>query len=470
MKKILFIIFSITVLASCERKIDELPASSNGVDFSNYVAVGNSLTAGFADNALYASGQANSITNILASQFKYVGGGEFRQPLIGTEEGVGVQLTPAGPYFFTKLNLQIVPNKDCQGQPDGTASLKPALINPNASQTTLMQQLFAPPAQTGPYNNMGVPGLTLMSMFYNRLADPTPDGHPFNPFFVRFASSPTTTVLNDALAQQPTFFSFWIGNNDILLSALAGSDLLMTPADTFAKYYPMAVGALATSAKKPKGILANIPYVTSIPFFTTISKQLPYNNVVLNQEQAAGLNQLYTMYGHPEIVWKTGNNPFVYINEDGTWKQMAEGDLFLLTLPTDSVKCRGMGIADPTALPIPKPYPIPGKYILTKAEQANIIARTDQFNAIIKNVATTFNLAHVDMNQTLKTLESGMVFDGIKMTTTFVTGGAFSTDGVHLNFRGNAAAANFFIDAINAKYGSSIPHANITGYPGLVFP
>jgi hypothetical protein len=56
------------------------------------------------------------------------------------------------------------------------------------------------------------------------------------------------------------------------------------------------------------------------------------------------------------------------------------------------------------------------------------------------------------------------------MSTTFVTGGTFSTDGLHLNPRGNAVVANYFIQAINEKYGSTIPQVDETAYHGLIFP
>jgi hypothetical protein len=285
------------------------------------------------------------------------------------------------------------------------------------------------------------------------------------------ATSPaSSSVIGDAMAQQPTFFMMWLGDNDALSSALAGTDLLLTPADTFAKYYPMATGALLASGKSPKGVVATIPDVTTIPFFTTISKALPWNGVTLTAEQAAGLNTLYTMYQHPEIVWKAGQNPFVYVKNDGSWAQMQAGDLFLLTLPTDSVKCKGMGIADQSITPIPRPYPIPGKFVLDGAEQAKIKASIDQYNVIIKGTATAQNLAVADMNTYLKSFATGMVFDGIKVSTTFVTGGLFSTDGVHLNPRGCSIAANYMIQAINSKYGSNIPQSNVTSYLGLVFP
>ena len=465
MKKIFLILLSFAVFAACERKIDEFAPNANGVDFSKFVAVGNSMTAGYADGALYTSGQVNSIPNILAGQFKFVGGGNFVQPIINTEDGVGFTPTPAGLYFTTKRALAIVPDKNCDGSPTGTASLKPALLNPAADQATLAGQLMARPADPGPYNNMGVPGATLQSLFY-----PGYGSAQGNPYFARFASNPMATILQDAMAQQPTFFYLWIGNNDVLGSALAGTDALVTPVDTFAKYYSLAVGAMLASGKSPKGVLANIPDVTTIPYFNTISKSLPYNGVVLNAQQAAGLNTLYGMYGHPEIVWHEGQNPFVITTTAGEWVQMQAGDQFLLTLPTDSLKCRGMGIADQTIGPIPRPYPIPGKYVLQKSEIENLTAAVNGYNLAIKATAEANNLAYVNMNSNLKYFESPLSFDGIKLSITFVTGGLFSTDGIHLCPRGNAVAANYFIDAINNKYSCNIPKVNIGSYSGLVFP
>jgi len=463
MKKILFIILSLSMLTACDRKIDEFPASANGLDFSKFVAVGNSMVAGYADGALYLSGQENSIPNIMAEQFQTVGPCDFKQPLIGTEAGVGFQPIQGGIYCFTKRVLQIVPDKDCAGNPVGTASLKPGFVS-NPDQATLLQQLFAPPLVTGPYNNMGVPGLSLQAAFF-------PGYAAYNPFYARMATAlASSSIIGDAMAQRPTFFLMWLGDNDALTSALAGTDQLLTPADTFAKYYPMATGALLASGKSPKGVVATIPDVTTIPFFTTISKALPWNGVTLNAEQAAGLNTLYGMYHHSEIIWKEGQNPFVYIKNDGSWAQMQAGDLFLLTLPTDSVKCKGMGIADQSVTPIPRPYPIPGNFVLDVAEQANIKARIAQYNVVIKGTAAAQNLAVADMNTYLKSFESGMVFDGVKVSTTFVTGGLFSTDGVHLNPRGCSIAANYLIQSINAKFGSNIPQANITSYQGLIFP
>jgi lysophospholipase L1-like esterase len=466
MKKIIFFILSVALLSSCKQKINEFNAYKGSADFTKYVAIGNSLTAGYADGALYKYGQENSYPSIMAKQFSLVGGGPFVQPLIETEDGIGINQTLVGIYLTPKLVLKVLPIDDCSGKPiPNEYTLMPDLLTHTPDQAAYGAILAARPLVSGPYNNMGVPGAKLQHLFFKGYGSAAG-----NPYFARFASSPMASILEDVIAQQPTFFSLWIGSNDVLLSALAGTSGGVTPADTFAKYYPLAVGAILASGKNPKGVVATIPDVTSIPFFTTVSMRLPYNGVILDSTQAAGLNQLYGLYGHPEIVWHKGANSFVIAREDGAWVQMGPSDLFLLTLPTDSLKCRGMGVADTTVHPIPKPYPIPGKYVLDANEQAVIQQRVDAYNVVIKQTATATGLALADMNQELKSFSSGLVFDGIKLQTTFISGGLFSTDGIHLNPRGYALIANIYIQAINAKYGANIPQVSITSYKGLIFP
>ena len=48
--------------------------------------------------------------------------------------------------------------------------------------------------------------------------------------------------------------------------------------------------------------------------------------------------------------------------------------------------------------------------------------------------------------------------------------GMFSTDGIHPNARGYSIIANKFIDAINEKFGATVPHGNPSSYPGPGFP
>ena len=88
MKKILFIIFTVALFTSCERKIDEFQVEKGSANFTKFIAVGNSLMSGYADGALYNTGQKYSIPNIIAGQLQLAGSGAFVQPMVTSEYGV----------------------------------------------------------------------------------------------------------------------------------------------------------------------------------------------------------------------------------------------------------------------------------------------------------------------------------------------------------------------------------------------
>ncbi|MEQ9581225.1 MAG: hypothetical protein RIM68_03570 [Arenibacter sp.] len=74
------------------------PALTAGsADFSKYVAIGNSFTAGFSDNALFIASQQNSFRNLLSQKFSLVGVGNFSQPL--TNDNIGGLLLGGNPVL-----------------------------------------------------------------------------------------------------------------------------------------------------------------------------------------------------------------------------------------------------------------------------------------------------------------------------------------------------------------------------------
>ena len=217
-----------------------------------------------------------------------------------------------------------------------------------------------------------------------------------------------------------------------------------------------------------KGVIATIPDVTAIPFFTTV----PYNGLVLTKSQADSVNMAMKLYGLPDTNYVAGPNPFLIPDPTSPHpyfkvRQMHKRELVLMTVPQDSMKCYGMGIINKISF---KPYPIPKQFILTADDVTKLQTATIAYNQIILGLAANFHLGVVDMNTKLTQLQKGVVWNGITLNTTFVTGGAFSLDGIHLNPRGCALAANFFIEAINATYGSTVPYVDITKYPGVIFP
>jgi lysophospholipase L1-like esterase len=63
----------------------------------------------------------------------------------------------------------------------------------------------------------------------------------------------------------------------------------------------------------------------------------------------------------------------------------------------------------------------------------------------------------------------GISANNFTVTSTYVTGGGFSLDGVHPSPRGYALIANKFFEAINATYGSNFRGVNI-GLYRILYP
>jgi len=463
LKYYIFILILATI-ASCKPEIDEFDAKKGSADFSVYLAVGNSLTAGFADGALYTSGQENSYPNMLATQFKTVGGGDFKQPMIPTELGVGVGGTGFAPVFNTKYVLGY--RTDCTG----ATSLGPVLADPNASQQTLYGQLTTSVAGQGPFNNIGVVGARTIDLLF-------PGYGALNPYYGRFAENPVTDKVIDEAAKVPfTFFTLWIGNNDVLGYALAGGEpdptdptAVLTPVAQFSGAMDLIIGALTASGAS--GAIGNIPDVTSIPFFTTVQ----YNALQLDQGNADLLNGAYAPYNAaidqfqlpvPKIEFAAGYNAWIIADTSspynllGGLRQILPGELLLLSVPQDSLKCAGWGTQTP----------IPAKFVLDAGEITEISTATAAFNQKIKDLSDLHPIAHVDMNNVMKEMAGGAVIDGVTISSVFIQGNAFSTDGIHMSPMGYAVAARYFIEAINQTFGASIPQVNITDYEAVIYP
>ncbi|WP_317043406.1 G-D-S-L family lipolytic protein [Nonlabens spongiae] len=550
--KILGLLFVGTALVSCENEFDESVEdgdfyTAGEADFSNYVTVGNSLTAGFADGALYLQGQQNSYPNIIAGQLEHVGGGEFFQPLVN--DNLGGLLAGGNQITDNRFVLAV----DADGNPG------PA-IQSGTPTTDITNKV------TGPLNNFGVPGAKsyhLAAPGYGSVAGVAMG--TANPYYARFSSSETSTVIQDAAAANPTFFTLWIGNNDILgyatsggtkvdpstgevvaaedhnvtgnvdPSTYAGNDI--TNNMVFAGVYSQLVTAL--TANGAKGALVNIPDVTSIPFFTTVpplalspadptfGPQIPLLNQVYG-----GLNQVFAAFGQADRSIQfssTGASGIVIRDESladlsqnpafataltpvvqgigaavglplspaqaaglaqvlapqfGQIRQATADDLVTLraasvigTLDQDrfnqlnTVFTQG-GIPAQTAATLAGQFSVNGvtvgmanQFVLTTDEQDNVADAQASYNATISQLAAANGLALVDARAELQTVaQGGVPFNGGLLTSEFVTGGAFSLDGVHPTPRGYAYTANAIIEAINAQYGSTIPMVNIGQY------
>ena len=503
---------------------EELPALTAGsADFSNYVSLGNSLTAGFTDGALFQASQTLSMPNLLSQKFSLAGGGSFTQPL--TSDNIG-GLALAGTRIQSPRlvfgGAGPVPLEDLIG--DVTVTTDIALNNP-----------------TGPFNNLGVPGAKsfhLLAPGYGNIANVQLG--LANPYFVRMTgSTPDISVLQMAVAQAPSFFSLWIGNNDVLGYATTGGDgtnpitpVSGAPGVGFDGSYGALIATL--TAGGAQGVVANIPNVTDVPHFTTVphnpldptnpdfGNQIATLNGIFGQ-----LNQVYAFLGVPErsIEFSTTAASEVVIRDEtltdlsaqiagvlsasptfpafvqsfglpaeaaplvagllgntyGQTREATADDLFVLPSSAiiGTVNVESVGALMEAGLPQTLAgqfsvegisLPLEDKWVLIPSEQAEIAAATEAFNQIIAATANQAGLALVDANTLLNQLANGGITSGdFTLTSSLVTGSAFSLDGIHPTARGYALLANEFMKAIDATYGSNFEASgnllNVGDYP-----
>lgn len=441
MKKYSFVLMSLAVailFSSCAPTLTAPTPQSGTADFSKYLAVGNSLTAGYADGSLYVSGQNNSYPHILNNQFSLATTTqEFKIPYLLDDNG------------YPSLKMVMGYSTDCSG----ATSLGPVnfagTVNAGNSANISSQ---------GPFSNFGIPGIRVIDYFTIGY------GSVFgNPYAARMFSNPLHTTMQEVDAIPHTFFTCWLGNNDVLAYSTGGgegsssgtgfSDI--SPLTTFTSDYDTIVHHLTMNGAK--GVCINIPDVTSIPYFTTV----PYNGLTIDATTAALLNGALGAAG---CSFAAGDNPFVIADPAAPnglgFRQIKSDEYILLNIPLDSVRCAGWG----SLVPIPK------KYVLDEGEITNVKNATTAFNNVIANTAAKYGCGVVDMNTYFNTYKSGMVYNGVNYTTTYVTGGLFSLDGVHPNPRGYAMAANEILRVINATFGSTIPYVDSNSFPGVLFP
>jgi len=460
--------------------------TSGSADLSTFVALGNSLTAGFSDQALFIEGQEASFPNMMAGSFAEAGGGDFTIPFMADNLG---GMTVAGNQLFdNRLFLDFSTGSPLPTEVSGT---------PTTEATNKL---------SGSFNNMGVPGAKSYHLpfpGYGSLAGLQVGAA--NPYFVRFSSGETASILGDALAQGPTFFSLWIGNNDALQYAVSGGAGVDQTGNTDPSTYgsndisdPQVVGGSINlilgqlAAAGSKGVIANIPDVTKIPFFTTV----PHNPIPLDEATAAflngpenygrynaGLGQLQAagLISAEEVARRTisfsagEGNAVVILDEDLTdlsafgldnLRQATADDLLVFTSQT--VIGTPADPNNPLSI-IGVAVPLEDRWVLTPEEQLAVTTATAAYNATIEALAQQYDIAFVDIDAfyTLVETEGVQLSDGSVVTAEYATGGAFSLDGVHPSPRGYALVANEFIKAIEAKYGAVLPKVDPLDFTGL---
>lgn len=493
--------------ASCEPEFEnEVGAdyTSGEANFSSYVAVGNSLTAGYMDGTVSRGGQMNSYPNLLAQQFALVGGGAFTQPSYADDvNNLGGLMLGGTPIGSTRLVIDA-----SQSRPEpiaGTSTIEVSNLQATA------------------YNNMGVPGAKsfhLLAPGYGNVAGVALGQS--NPYFVRHATTPSATVLGDAMSKTPTFFTNWIGSNDVLAYATNGGAQSngtsaavdhnvsgntnpatygsndITNSNAFASVYSTIVTTLTSNGAK--GVVCTIPSVTSIPYFTTV----PFAPVPLDDAKATLVNSAYVAYNNGldtafnnslisnqerlkrKIKFVAGKNPVVIVDSDLTnlsglgipsYRMTTADDLIVLPASSFIGTLVGGNASAINGVTVP----LINKWVLTANEKAKVASATASYNSTIVAIANAKNaaagttvVAVADMNAILNQLVTGLTIEtGSFYTANYFSGSAtegqvlFSLDGVHPNGRGYAVIANEIIKVINAKFKAKLPLHNPNYFPGI---
>lgn len=398
-----------------------LPAAAQQpADFSTFVAIGDSLTAGFTDGCLVDYAQGDSIGAIVAR----AAGVTYQQPLIA-RPGLGpcTFLINLAPTFGNRANTGVPTN------------------------STLAR----------PYNNLAVPGFKIHDAV---ATNPTTPAGGLAFIILRGLG----TQLQQAASLKPTFAFIYLGNNDVLGASTSGTaieGLTLTPmasvnADLDTIFNTMKTAQGGTG----KGVVATIVDVTSIPFFTTVSPILG-----LNPATGAPIFALSTA-GCPTGV------PLCPVPAGSLLTLLAAGPL----QAGFGIPCAILAPNDPKQANCNKPLPdnltinpstgaISPGVVLTPTELTAIRARTSEINTALVTKGQAAGYKVFDVGALFSDIVAhGRTFGGITIGTPFLSGGFFGYDGVHPTSIGYAIFADELIQFINSTYGNNLPRVDMSPF------
>ena len=414
-----------------------LPSTAGAQQFAQYVALGDSLTAGWQSGCLV---QRNQLTNYPSQLASILYSGDFELPLV-QEVPLSNSGAPQclGAVFVPPASLSVEPMSEMDGPLN---ALLPR-----------------------PYNDLAIPGAEVADL--TTLTHGDPNGTSLEKLSALILRNVTgspfdgTSAVDEAgfllaPAASSAIATLWIGNNNTLGASTSGIVVdgvtLVSQADFQASYSAIIAGI-------PPGVqlvVANIPDVTSIPFSSTIPPVLV--NPATRQPVIVN-GSVVPLLGPGDAAY-----PCTPVPPDHGCG-LPPGTL--VNLPASSLLAAGYGIptalCDPTlpgcGLPLPHGSfdgvspPSPG-VVLYPDDIALLQQRTSEYNSVIAN--SSGDAVLVDTNARFNEIsQHGYSIGGISLTTAFLTGGIFSFDGVHPSTIGYTIVASEFINAINDQTGSS---------------
>ena len=393
---------AVVAIAACEPSRDVLgPTTPSGGDlFRSYVAIGNSITAGFQSNGINDSTQRQAYPLLLARA-------------MGTRYAYAALAMPGCPPPIANTQTGALVGAT------GTTPPAPCSARIAASVTEVL-------------NNVAVPGA--------RVLDPTSPTDASNAL-TTFVLGGKTQVQR-ALDADPSFVTVWIGNNDVLQAGLSGilvpnvvpgqAGIRSTPA-AFQTAYDALIAQLTAGAPNVKGVLMGVAQVSNLP-------SMSLGAVIAGSPAIqAGLT---AAAGKPVTVLPN-----------------CTGSTSLVNVPQLLVAIRAnTHPAVVSCAPGALPAPVGDVFILDATEQATLSGVISAYNTYIKSKADAIGFGFWDPNPLFVAKRaSGEIppFPNLaSATATF--GPLISLDGVHPSAAAHILIANELIAVINSKYGTAL--------------
>jgi lysophospholipase L1-like esterase len=391
---------AVMTLAACSSDKKILGPTNLASDlFKSYVAMGNSITAGYQSGGINDATQRQSYAFLLAGQMH-------------TQYHYASLAAPGCPAPIINFNTQARP-----------AGAPPCALRSTSSITDIL-------------NNVAVPGASSY--------DPTAiNGTPFSNALTTFILGGKTQV-ERALDAQPTFVTIGIVGNDYLSFAVQDGRTAalanITPVATFSANYDKTIAQLLAGAPDVKGVIMGNVLPTNPPIMFAAAAMSNAGFKALFDAQAgttttldpsctaggAGATSLINTFLAHQI--RAGAHPPIVACVPGG----ASGAL---------------------------PAPIGDILILDPSEQTMINAIVNGYNAYLQAKASSIGWAYYDPN-TLLTAQKALG-TLIRATPNYASstqpfGTGMSLDGVHPALAVHRLLANDLIAVINAKYGTSL--------------
>jgi len=348
--------------------------SQGGGMFQSYVALGNSITAGYQSGGINDSTQQRSYAAMLAAQ-------------MGTRYAYASVAKPGCPPPIDNFINQ-------------------TRVTPTGFPASTSSSCYLRSGTVAILNNVAVPGATTF--------DPdAPGGTPFSNLLTQLILGGQDQVQR-ARAANPTFATVWIGN-------------------TFQANYDKLITDLTANVSL-KGVLIGVVNVTNAPILFS-------GRVLQNPQFVAAISQAA---GKPITV-------------DPTTCTATTNSLisFLIVGAIKSNQHPATIYCEKTPSP-----PVGDIFVLDSGELATLTAYITAVNTYISGKAQTIGFAYLNPNAALDSLKAlgQITATGPNFTApTAPFGKWISLDGVHPTSAAHQLITNYLIDAINAKYATTLP-------------